>query len=95
MNLAGCQLESLDVTGMYRLKSIDLTNNPLTTSSNDQLLQQLSQYGTQYNNQWGGLQFNNGWDTLINANYRTSSSNTDYDNLDNTLNWTINGLNLV
>jgi Leucine-rich repeat (LRR) protein len=82
LNLEGNQLTSFDVTGLSSLTSLTLPNNQLTSSANNQILQQLNQHGLS-----GG--------EFISSNGRTSSSNTDYDNLLNNLGWYFEGLDLI
>ena len=70
-------LESIDLTGQFYLQKLVLTNNPLTSSTQDSLLSQL------YNNHVDG--------GILEAPLadRTSASDAEYDTLVNTRNWTI------
>jgi Leucine-rich repeat (LRR) protein len=82
LELGTNQLTSLDVTGLSGLIELYLSNNPLTPSSNNQILNQLNQNG-----------LSGGYFQSING--RTSASNVYYDNLLNNLGWTLEGLDLI
>ena len=82
LNLYNNQLTSFDGTGLSSLTILYLENNQLTPSSNNQILQQLNQHGLS-----GG--------EFYSSNGRTSASNTDYDNLLNSLGWYFEGLDVI
>jgi hypothetical protein len=82
LGLASNSLTLFDATSLSSLSYLDLVGNPMTTSVNNQILQQLNQHGV--NNGYFGS--NNG---------RTSASNADYDNLLIRLTWSFGGLDLT
>jgi Leucine-rich repeat (LRR) protein len=80
LDLTDNQLTSFDGTGLSSLIYLEINGNPFTPSSNNQILNQLALNG-----------LSNG--EFYSSNGRTSTSNTDYDNL-LSLGWTLSGLDL-
>ena len=82
VNLQNQQITSFNATALTDITWLKLSNNPLTSSINNQILHQLVLHGKHYG-------------YFATTGGRTPAGNSDYNNLLTNAHWTLEGLNLI